>query len=125
MESYIVHLADSAAFDRVSHIGLLFKLKSVGVGGSVLSICTEFRSDLRQRGVVDGAAREWIPIISGVPQGSVLGPLLSIPHTSEMFEQVENRPFAYADDSTLLAGIRKPADRPAVAASLKKNLARV
>ena len=40
--SYIVQLDFGAAFDRVSHRGLLFKLKSIGVGGSVLSICTEF-----------------------------------------------------------------------------------
>ena len=39
MESYIVRLKFSAAFDRASHCGLLFKLKSIGVGGSVLSIC--------------------------------------------------------------------------------------
>ena len=69
MESYIVQLDFSATFDRVSHSGLLFKLKSIGVGGSVLSICTVFLSDRRQRDVVDGDASEWIPIISGVPQG--------------------------------------------------------
>ena len=61
---------------------------------------------------------EWTPIISGVPQGSVLGPLLFILYTSEMFELVENRLYAYADDSTLLAVVRKPADRSAVAASV-------
>ena len=42
MESYIVQLDFSVAIDRVSHSGLLFKLKSIGVGGSVLTICTEF-----------------------------------------------------------------------------------
>ena len=46
------------------------------VGGNVLSISTEFLSDRRQRVVVDGDASEWIPIISDVPQGGVLGPLL-------------------------------------------------
>ena len=55
------------AFDRVSHCSLLFKLKSIGVGVSVRSICTEFLSDRRQRVVVDGAERELISIISGVP----------------------------------------------------------
>ena len=70
------------------------------------------------RVVVDGAASEWTPIVSGVPQGSVLGTLLLIFYTSDMFELVENRPYAYADDSTLLAVVRKPADRPPVAASL-------
>ena len=102
MESYIVHLDVSAAFNRVSHSRLLFKLKSIAVGGCVLSICTELLSDRRQRVVVQDAASEWIPIISGVSQGSVLGSLLFIVYTSEMFELVENRLFAYADDSTLL-----------------------
>ena len=102
IESYIIQLDFSAAFDRLSHSGLIFKLKSIGVCGSVLSICTKFISDCRQRVVVDGAASEWISIISGVPQGSVLGPLLFVIYTCEIFELVENRLFAYADDSTLL-----------------------
>ena len=135
MVSYIVQLDFSADFDRVSHSGLLFKLKSFGVGGCVLSICREFLSDCRfgefplqivpLRVLVDGAACEWIPIIAGVLQGSVLEPLLFIIYTSEMCELVENRLFAYADDSTLLAVVRKPADRPAVAASLNRDLARI
>ena len=63
--------------------------------------------------MVEGAPSEWITIVSGLPQGSVLSPLLFIVFNSEMFELVSNRLFAYADDSTLLAVIRKPADRPA------------
>ena len=47
MKSYIVQLEFSAAFDRVSHSGLLIKLKSIGVGGSVLSISREFISNRR------------------------------------------------------------------------------
>ena len=53
------------------------------------------------------------------------GLLLFILYTSEMFELVENRLYAYADDSTLLAVVRKPAARPAVAAFLNKDLARI
>ena len=68
----------------------------------MLSICTEFLSDHRQRVVVDGATSEWITIISEVPQGSVLGFLIFIQYNSEIFELVENKLFAYADDSTLL-----------------------
>ena len=71
------------------------------------------------RVTVDGATSEWTPIVSCVPQGSEMSPLLFILYTSEMFELVEYRLCAYADDSTLLAVVRKPADRPAVAASLK------
>ena len=91
----------------------------------MLYICKEFISNRRQLVVVDGATNEWIPIFSGVPQGSMLGPLLFILYTSEMCKLVENRLCAYADDSTLLAVVRKPADRPAVAASLNRDLARI
>ena len=106
----------------MSHSGLLFKLKSIGAGGSVLSICREFLSNRRQRVVVDGVTSECITIVSGVTQGSVLGPLLFILYTSEMFEPVENRLYAYADDSTLLAVVRKPADIPGVADSFNRDL---
>ena len=64
----------------------------------MLSICREFLSNRRQRVVVDGATSEWISIVSGVPQGSVLGPLLFILYCREMFELVEYRLYAYADD---------------------------
>ena len=72
-----------------------------------------------------GATGEWVPIISGRLQGSVLGPLLFILYTSEIFELVENRLYAYEDDSTLQEVFRKPADRPAVAASVNRELARI
>ena len=75
--------------------------------------------------MVDGATSEWIPIVPGVPQGSVFCPLLVIHYTSEIFEQVENTQYVYADDSTLLADVHWPADRPAVAASLNRDLARI
>ena len=123
MESCIVQLDFNAAFNRVSRRGLSFKLKSIGVGGSVLSICREYFFDRRQRVVVDSAASEWIPMVSGMPHGSVLDPFLFILYTSEMFELVENRLFAYAYDSTLLAVVRKLAERSAVATSVNRDLA--
>ena len=55
----------------------------------------------------------------------MLGPLLFFQYASEMIELVKNRLYAYADDSTLMEVVRKPADRPAVAASLNKNFARI
>ena len=88
----------------------------------MLSICMEFLSNRRQRVVVDGDAGEWIPIVSAVPQRRSLDPLLFIRYTSEMFELVEKRLYAYADDSAVLAVVRKPEDRPAVAPSLNRDL---
>ena len=58
----------------------------------------------------DVATSEWIPIVLGITHRGVLGPLLFILCTSEMFELVVNRQYAYANDSTLVAIFRKPAD---------------
>ena len=57
--------------------------------------------------------------------GKCVGSLLFILFTSNMFELVKNRLFDYADDSTLLAVVCKPADRPAVAACINRDLARI
>ena len=59
--------------------------------------------------MVESAASKWIPIISDVPKGNVLGPLLFILYTSEMFELVKNRLFANANDYTQMGVVRKPA----------------
>ena len=64
--------------------------------------------------MVEGATSKWALIVSGVPQGNVLGPLLFILYTIEMFELVENILYASADDSTVLAVVRKPTYRPVV-----------
>ena len=61
-----------AAFDRVNHLDILYKLCSVGIGGSVLSILTQF---LSQHVMVNGCQSKLFNGVSGVPQGSVLGPL--------------------------------------------------
>ena len=62
----------SAAFDRVNHLGILYKLCSVGIGGSVLSVLTQFLSNRSQYVLVDGCRSKLVNVVSGVLQGSVL-----------------------------------------------------
>ena len=62
----------------VSHCGLLYKLRSLGVGGQLLFIISEFVSDRRQRVSLDSKISASIDVILVVPQGSVLGSLLFI-----------------------------------------------
>ena len=72
----------SAAFDRVNHLGILYKLCSVGTAGSVLSILTPFLSNRSLQVMVDGCRSKLVNIVSGVPLASVLGPLLFLLYTS-------------------------------------------
>ena len=115
----------SAAFERVNHLGILYKLCSVGIGSPVLSILTQFLSDRSQHVMVDGCRSKLVNVVSGVPQGSVFGPLLFLLYTSELFYVLENKLIGYADDSTLIAVVPSPGLRVAVAESLIRDLGRV
>ena len=84
-EARIVQIDFSAAFNRVNHQGILYKLSSVGIGSSVLSILTQFLSDRSQNVMVDGCRIKLVNVVSGGPQGSVLGPLLFLLYTLELF----------------------------------------
>ena len=84
-EARIVQIDFSAAFDRVNHQEILYRLSSVGIGGSVLSVLMQFLSNRSQFVLVDGCRSKLVNIVSGVPQGSVLGPLLFLLYTSNLF----------------------------------------
>ena len=81
----IVQIDFSSAFDRVNHLGILYKLCSVGIGSSVLCILTQFLSNRSEPVMVDGFQSNLVNIVSEVPQGCVLGTLLFLLYTSELF----------------------------------------
>ena len=70
----------------------------MGVGGSVLSVLTQFLSNRSQYIVVDGCRSKLVNVVSGVPQVSVLGPQLLFLYTAELFSIVENKLYCYDDD---------------------------
>ena len=124
-EARIVQIYFSDAFDRVNHQGNLYKLSSVGIGGSVLCVMTQFLSNRSQHVLMDECHSKLVNVVSGVPQGSVFGPLLFLLHTSELFSILENKLIGYADDSTLMAVVPSPGARVTVAESLNRDLVRV
>ena len=86
----VVQINISSAFDRVSHFGLLYKLRDVGVGGAIFDVIGCFLSRKVQRVVVDGICSESVRVVSSVPQGSVLGPMLVLLYTSDLPIILEN-----------------------------------
>ena len=97
----------------------------MGILGSVPSLLTQFLSNRSQQVMVDGCRSKLVNIVSGVPQGSVLGPLLFLLYTSELFSILENKLISYADDSILMVIVLSPGVRVAVAESLIRDLGRV
>ena len=80
-----MHIDFSAVFDRLKYHGILYRLCSLCIEGSVLSILTQFMSNRSQHVLVDACRSKLVDVESRVPQGSVLGRLLFVLYTSEFF----------------------------------------
>ena len=101
-EIRIVFCDVSRAFDRVWHRGLLFKLHKCGITGSLLTWLTNYLSDRYQRVVLNGQFSSWMLIQAGVPQGSVLGPLLFLIFINDITYVVKHCQIRmFADDTSL------------------------
>ena len=90
------------AFDTVNHSILLSKLKQYGVRGSVLSLFEDYLTGRYQYVVVNGKCSEMKPVTIGVPQGSVLGPIIFLIYMNDLPDvSLESKFSLFADDTTL------------------------
>jgi len=101
----VIYLDYAKAFDTVPHKRLLFKLEAYGIGGPLLCWIRAFLSERKQRVALGEVCSEWTNVTSGVPQGSVLGPILFVIYINDMPDALINTVKLYADDSKILADI--------------------
>ena len=91
----------SKAFDRVWHKGLIYKLKQHGIEGDFLKWLTDYLNGRQQKVIIRGCTSTFKVIQAGVPQDSVLGPLLFLIYVNDIADSLLSLTRLFADDSFL------------------------
>ena len=117
-----VFLDLSKAFDKVWHYGLLYKLRRMGICGEYLGLIDSFLSDRFQRVLLNGQTSKWSQIKAGVPQGSVLGPLLFLVYINDLPEGLTSNVKLFADDTSIFSVVR---DSSSSSLSLNEDLSKI
>ena len=107
-EIRVVFCDISKAFDRVWHKGLLFKLNQYGISGNLLLWFENYLSGRVQRVALNGNYSGWKCIKAGVPQGSLLGPLLFIIFINDIIDDIDACIKLFADDTTIYLTVDTP-----------------
>jgi ribonuclease P/MRP protein subunit RPP40 len=108
------------AFDKVPHIRLIRKMQALGINKSIIGWVREWLRGREQRVVLNGEYSEWIEVTSGVPQGSVLGPVLFIIYVNDLERDLVSALWKFADDAKLLARVNTVGDRNTAREDLTK-----
>ena len=106
-----IYLDCQKAFDTVPPKRLLLKLEAYGITGKLLNWIKDFLQGRTQRVVVRGVMSEELDVWSGVPQGSVLGPLLFLIYINDLLDGITSKGKLFADDSKLFRSVKNRSDR--------------
>ena len=109
LEFRAVFFDTSKAFDKVWHKGLLFKLNRVGIHSKLLSWFSNYLSNRLQRVILPGGVSSLCHVQAGVPQGSVLGPLLFLIYINDIVDDIQANTNLFADDTSLSMTVVDPA----------------
>ena len=107
----IIYSDFQKAFDKVPHQRLLLKLKAHGIGDSITDWIEQWLTDRKQRVVVDGEVSNWKSVLSGVPQGSVLGPILFLIYINDLDDSITSNVLKFADDTKLFRKVNTDVDK--------------
>ena len=91
----------SKAFDKVWHKGPLFKLEKIGIRGPILHWFLSYLNDRKQCVVINGIKSELVNIQAGVPQGSILEPLLFLIYINDLVTDIHCKIKLFADDTSI------------------------
>ena len=109
----------SKAFDTVPHNKLLYKLETYGIRGNMHKWIYSFLCKRHMKVVVDGEHSDEAKVLSGVPQGTVLGPLLFLVHINDLPQSVTSNVRLFADDCLLYRKVKTPKDQEILQEDLK------
>ena len=90
---------------------LLLKLKAHGIGDGIIDWLQQWLTDRRQRVVVDGEVSNWKSVLSGVPQGPALGPLLFLMYINDLDDNITSNVLKFADDTKVFRKVNIGGDR--------------
>ena len=107
----IIYLDFQKAFDKVLHERLLLKLKAHGIRDGIIAWIEQWLTDRRQRVVVDGEISNWKSVLSGVPQGSVLGLLIFLIYINDLDDNITTNTLNFADDTKVLRRVNNDSDK--------------
>lgn len=119
----VIYLDFSKAFDKVPHRRLLHKLRSHGIGGGLVNWIGEWLTDRKQRVVLNGTMSGWKEVVSGVPQGSVLGPLLFLIYINDLDVGISSKISKFADDTKIASTVQGAQDNYRIQRDLNRLIA--
>ena len=105
LETRGVFLDISKAFDKVWHEGLLYRLKCYGVEGGSYKLIENYLKNRKQRVVLNGQHSSWANVNAGVPQGSILGPLLFLIYINDLPDNLNSVAKLFADDTSIFSTV--------------------